>query len=189
MFCLGYWSPYVLGRCCIGRLFTWVGKKCLVYGWAMDHLCRLHQTWWEVKSKSVLQLLQNKLLAINYWLLALCQGICWSSESDTLKFQLKPCLHPSHPLPTFFTFFSFLQYLLTVQYQWGVIVISTYALLPPFEKWWAVSPLQLCSLQTISNAFKFTLGRDGFIILSHWEQWFQAEVMLCNWKATSFFHK
>lgn len=100
VFCLGYWSPYVLGRCCIGRLFTWVGKKCLVYGWAMDHLCRLHQTWWAVKSKSVLQLLQNKLLAINYWLLALCQGICWSSESDTLKFHLKPCLHPSHPLPT-----------------------------------------------------------------------------------------
>lgn len=94
----------------------------------------------------------------------------------------------SQPPSPDFIFCSFLRYLLAVQHQWGMIVISTCALLPPFEKWWAVSPLQLCSFKTISNAFQFTLGRDGFIT-SHWEQWFQAEVMLCNWKATSFFRK
>lgn len=93
----------------VGQVLPWNtvhlgGKKRLMCGWARDHLWRLYQTWQKVKSKSVLRLLQNKLLAINHGSLPLCQGICWCNESEPLRLWLEPCLCPSH--------FSWLHFLL-----------------------------------------------------------------------------
>lgn len=95
----------------------------------------------ESKKQRYLQLLRNELLAINY-----CDHLLYArvfaeamSQTCCTPFPHVRALPVSQPSSPGFTFCSFLQYLLAVQHLRGwamMVVISTHALLPQFEKSW-----------------------------------------------------
>lgn len=142
MFCLCQWFSV-----CVGQVLCWKtahlgGKRCLMHGWAIEHMRGLCQTWWKVKSKDTLQLLRNKLLAINYCDHLLCAMVFAKATSQTHCAPLPHAraLPVSQPPSPGSAFCSFIQHHLAVQHlrRWSMmVVISTHAFLSWFEKSWA----------------------------------------------------